>query len=751
VQTPVSSVAEWLATLGLSEYADYFAQSDIDISVLHHLTDQDLKELGVSLGHRRKMLAAIAELVRSASAPCHRAAPPESKRQNEAERRQLSIMFCDLVGSTTLSTRLDPEDLRAVIGAYHRCCTELIEQKGGFVAKYMGDGVLAYFGYPQAHEHDAERAVQAGLALVEAVPQLDTAAGVPLQVRIGIATGLVVVGDLIGAGAAQEQAVVGETPNLAARLQALAEPGAVVIASSTHRLTGGLFEYRDLGAVALKGFGQNVPAWQVLGVGAEESRFEALRATGTPLVARGEEIDLLMRRWQQAKVGNGCVVLLSGEPGVGKSRIAQTIVEGLAGEPHTRLRYFCSPHHQDSPLYPSIAQLKRAAGFRRDDTDEQRLTKLEAVLAQATDDLNEAMPLFADLLCIPIGNRYPPLSLSPQKRKAKTIHAQLAQVEGLAAQQPVLMLFEDVHWSDPTTLEAVEMLIDRIPDLCVLLIITYRPEFPSPWVGRPQVTLLSLGRLPPRQCAEMITQLTGGNALPKEIADQIVDHADGIPLFIEELTKTVVESGLATEAGNRWRLTGYVAPLAIPTTLHDSLLARLDRLAPTRELAQIGAALGRNFSHELISAVAQMPQHQLDDALAQLAHAELIFRRGIPPDAEYTFKHALVQDAAYSTMLRARRQRLHCRIAAVLEGEFPEVERTQPEILAHHCAEASLTEKAIDYYLAASKRATATSNNTEASRHVARARTLLDTLPASARQATELRMRIEIGGWWWSA
>jgi class 3 adenylate cyclase len=566
MRTPMSSVAEWLATLGLSEYADRFAENDVDISVLHLLTDQDLRELGVSLGHRRKMLAAIAELEGAARVASQPAASPESKRQDGAERRQLSVMFCDLVGSTNLSTRLDPEDLRAVIGAYHRCCTELIEQKGGFVAKYMGDGVLAYFGYPHAHEHDAERAVQAGLALVEAAPKLDTAAGVPLQVRIGIATGLVVVGDLIGKGAAQEQAVVGETPNLAARLQALAEPGAVVISSTTRRLIGGLFEYRDLGTVALKGFGENVPAWQVLGAGAAESRFEALRAAGTPLVGRVEEIELLMRRWEQAKAGDGCVVLLSGEPGVGKSRIAETIVERLAGEPHTRLRYFCSPHHQDSPLYPSIAQLKRAAGFRRDDTDEQRLAKLEAVLARATDDLGEAVPLLAHLLGIPTGDRYPPLNLTPQKRKEKTIDAQLAQVKGLAVRQPVLMLFEDVHWSDPTTRESLEMLIDRIPGLRVLLIITFQPEFTSPWVGRSHVTLLSLSRLPPRQCAEMIAHLTGGKPLPKEIADQIVDRTDGVPLFVEELTKTIVESRLVTEAGSGYQATGLVAPMAIPTT-----------------------------------------------------------------------------------------------------------------------------------------------------------------------------------------
>jgi class 3 adenylate cyclase/predicted ATPase len=746
MRTPMSSVAEWLATLGLSEYTDRFAENDIDISVLHLLTDHDLKEIGVSLGHRRKMVAAIAELEGAAArATAQSAATPEPKRQDEAERRQLSVMFCDLVGSTSLSTQLDPEDLRAVIGSYHRCCTELIEQKGGFVAKYMGDGVLAYFGYPHAHEHDAERAVQAGLTLVETVPKLDTTADVPLQVRIGIATGLVVVGDLIGKGAAQEQAVVGETPNLAARLQALAEPGTVVISSTTRRLTGGLFDYRDLGTVALKGFGEKVPAWQVLCAGAAESRFEALRATGTPLVGRAEEIELLMRRWEQAKAGDGCVVLLFGEPGVGKSRIAQTIVERLVGEPHTRLRYFCSPHHQDSPLYPSIAQLTRAAGFRRDDTDEQRLAKLEAVLARATDDPGDTVQLLADLLRIPTGDRYPPLNLTPQKRREKTIRAQLAQVEGLAGRQPVLMLFEDVHWSDPTTRESLDMLINRIPGLRVLLIITFRPEFTSPWVGRSQVTLLSLSRLPPRECAEMIANLTGGTTLPEGIADQIVDRTDGVPLFIEELTKAVVESGELADAGDRYTVTRSPSPLAIPSTLHASLLARLDRLATAREVAQIGAALGRHFSHELISAVAPMPQKQLDDGLAQLVSAELVFRRGAPPDAEYIFKHALVRDAAYGTLLRGARQHLHALIACALEERFPETAETQPELVAHHFTEAGRAERALPWWRRAGERARERSANLEAVRHLSKALDLLGSLPETpSRFEEELVLRMAI-------
>jgi class 3 adenylate cyclase len=471
----MQQIADWLKKLGMSEYSERFAENDIEIDILPELTDHDLERLGVSLGHRRRILRAI----QGDPAQAARQMTPAVPHDN-AECRQLTVMFCDLVGSTALSVKLDPEDLRGIIAGYHRCCTELVERHRGFVARYMGDGVLTYFGYPQAHEHDAERAVRAGLALVEAVQRLETAPGVPLRVRVGIATGLVVVGDLIGAGAAQEQAVVGETPNLAHRLQTLAEPGAVVIESRTRRTTGGLFKYRDLDTVALKGFAQNVSAWQVLGAGATESRFEALRAATTPLIGRVEEIDLLMRRWERAKRGDGGVVLISGEPGIGKSRIAQTIVERVGAEPHTRLRFFCSPHHQDSALYPTITRLERAAGFRREDTAEQRLAKLERVLGQATNDLGDAVPLLAALLSIPTGDHYPPLNLSPQKQKEKTLHALAAQVEGLAAKRPVLMVSEDVHWNDPTSMELLDLAINRVGSLSVLLIITYRPEFLPP-------------------------------------------------------------------------------------------------------------------------------------------------------------------------------------------------------------------------------------------------------------------------------
>jgi len=658
-------VGGWLRKLGLEQYEAAFRENRIDDTVLPRLTAEDLKDLGVGVvGDRRKLLDAIAALRAEASprSPSDALSAIDKAAKDTAERRQVTVMYSDLVGSTALSARMDPEDLREVISTYQNSVAVTVGRFGGFVARYIGDGVLTYFGYPHAHELDAERAVQAGLELVEEVPKLTTVAGVPLQVRVGIATGLVVVGDFLGGGSVQEHDVVGPTPNLAARLQTLAEPGAVVIDSRTWRMTGGLFEYRDLGTVSLKGFGEDAPAWQVLRADATVSRFEALHTTTTPLIGREEEIELLLRRWDQAKRGEGCVVLLSGEPGIGKSRIAQTIVERLNDEPHTRLRYFCSPHHQDSALYPAITQLERAAGFRRDDSDEQRLDKLEALLSRGTTDLSEVVPLFADWLLIPTGDRYPALDLNPEKRKEKTHEVGLAQVEGLAARHPLLMVFEDLHWSDPTTREGLDLLVDRIPALRALVIMTFRPEFTPPWAGRSHVSLVTLNRLPLRQRAEMITHVTRGKILPKEIADQIIDRTDGIPLFIEELTKAVIESGVLTETGDGYRVKGPIAPLSIPTTLHASLLARLDRLAPARKVAQTAAALGRTFSYELISAVATMSKPQLDDALAQLIVAELIFRRGSPPDAEYTFKHALVQDAAYSTLLRSRRLELHSQL-----------------------------------------------------------------------------------------
>ncbi|WP_338696736.1 AAA family ATPase [Bradyrhizobium sp. 26S5] len=735
----MQQIAEWLEKLGLGQYAQRFAENDIDPSVLRDLTDHDLEKIGVSLGHRRKILRAIAEFDEAGPRP----APAP---RTAAERRHLTLMFADLVGSTALSTRLDPEDLQEIMGAYHRCCAEQIEKFGGFVARYMGDGVLAYFGYPRADEDDAERAVCAGLALVAAVAGLDVGPGARLRVRVGIATGLVIVGDLIGDGASQQHEVVGETPNLASRLQALAKPDTVVIDGSTRRLVGGLFEYLALGTVSIRGFSDPVPVWRVMGASAVDSRFEALRVGRTPLLGRDEEIELLMCRWQQIKRGDGSVVLISGEPGIGKSRLAETAVERLSDDPHIRLRRFCSPHHQNSALFPTISQLERAAGFRRDDTDQQRLDKLEALLAEANVDLSEAVPLIADLLSVPIGNRYPPLSLTPQKRKENTLRALLAQLEGLAARRPVLMMFEDVHWIDPTSLDLLDLIVDRVATLRALLVITFRPEFAPVWMGRSHVTQINLGRLPRRQRAEMVMRVTGGKALPQEIAEHIIDRTDGVPLFIEELTKAVIESGMLTDAGDRFDARGPVLRLAIPTSLQASLLARLDRLAPVREVAQIGAALGRSFSHELISAVAAVPLHHVDGALAQLVGAELVFQRGTPPDAEYTFKHALVQDAVYSTLLRGRRQQIHARISTVMESQFPEIVAAQPQLMAHHCAEAGFNEKAVSYRLKAGQQAVARSAMTEAVAQLQKGLELLANMPENCRPVQhELDLQIALG------
>ena len=709
-----------------------FAENGISFAALRHLTDQDLKDIGVLLGHRRIMLAAIQELGTPAAA---QPATVELKPQETAERRQVTVMFSDLVGSTALSARMDPEDLREVISAYQKCVAETVARFDGFVAKYMGDGVLVYFGYPQAHEDDAERAVRAGLELVAAVGALRTHA--PLQTRVGIATGLVVVGDLIGSGASQEQAIVGGTPNLAARLQSIAEPNSVVIADSTRKLVGNLFELQDLGAQDLKGISGPARAWAALRPSSVESRFEALHASGvTELVGREEELDLLLRSWSKAKTGEGQVVLLSGEPGIGKSRLTAALLERIASEPHTRLRYFCSPQRTDSALFPIISQMERAARFAHDDNPQVKLNKLGALLAQSSTPPQHAA-LFAEMLSLPNDGRYPVLELTPQQRRQITLEALCVQVETFARNSPVLMIFEDAHWSDPTSLEAFGRAVDRIASLAVLLVVTFRPEFEPPWIGQPHVTALTLNRLTRREIEAMIDRVAGDKPMPANIRQEIVERTDGIPLFVEEMTKAVLEAE-SQSAAELAAAAISPAAVAVPATLHASLMARLDRLGgPAKEVAQIGAAIGREFSHALLAAVARRREVELHSALDCIVAAGLLFRHGIPPHASYLFKHALVQDAAYGTLLRESRRALHAYIAEALEREFADISELQPDLLARHCAEAGLTEKAANLFGKAGQRSLERSALVEAVSQFTRALSLITALPTTPARRRE--------------
>ncbi len=741
-------IGSWLRTLGLEQYEAAFRDNDVDAALLPSLTADDLRDLGVgSVGHRRRLLSAIAELgEQRTSASAEAAAPPEPGT-NRAERRHLTVMFVDLVGSTELSRGLDPEDMSALIRAYQNTVAGEITRLEGLVAKYMGDGVLAYFGWPAAHEDEAERAIRAGLAITAAVAAMPSPKSHELRARVGIATGTVVVGDLIGEGAAREEAVVGETPNLAARLQERAGAGGVVIAVATRRLVGDLFRLRALGALTLKGFDRPAEAFAVLGEAATEGRFAALRAGRLGrLVGRTQELALLWERWSEARAGEGQVVQLLGEPGIGKSRLLEALRERLDEGAHTRIRYFCSPYHTSSALHPIKAQMVRAAELDRDEPAEAKLAKLERMAILAGQEPTLAVPPVAALLGIPGGDRFPSPDLTPRRQKSLLFEVLLDHLAGLAARQPVVIFYEDLQWIDPTTLELLDLLVGRIERQPILVIATCRPEWAPRWIGHPSCSLLTINRLSRAHAAAIVEDLTRGRELPEPVRAQILARTDGVPLFVEELTRAVLDSDLIDGRTAGLGLRGPLPPLAIPATLHDSLMARLDRLAPVKEVAQTGAVIGREFSFELLAALVSLTEDDLSDALGKLVAADLVLQRGTAPDSTYVFKHALVQDAAYESLLRSRRQVLHARSAQALEERFPDLVRAEPELVARHWANAAMPDKAITYWAMAGQAAVARSATTEAITHFRAALSEIANLPESAeRDVQELAVQRAMG------
>jgi len=665
------------------------------------------------------------------------APPPVALHIADAERRQLTVMFCDLVDSTRLSGQLDPEDLREVVRTYQRTCAEVIQRFDGHIAQLLGDGLLVYFGYPHAHEDDAYRAVRSGLEIVDAVRTLParvaSAHGLHLAVRVGIHTGLVVVGEM-GGGDRQEQLALGETPNIAARLQGVAAPNTVIVSEATTRLTQGFFLCQALGAQELKGLAQPLMVYQILRESGAQTRFEVATNSGlAPLVGRTAEVTLLQERWARAKEGVGQVVLLHGEPGIGKSRLVQVLKDQVADEPHFRWECRCSPYHQHSALYPLIDLLQRILRWQEHTTPSARLSQLEQALGHYRLSLAETVPLVAALLSLPLpDDRYPPLTLTPQQQKHKTLEVILGMLAELAERQPVLFIVEDLHWIDPSTLELLSLLLDQGPTARLLALLTYRPTFHPPWTSRAHITPLALTRLAPVHVETIVVRLTEGKPLPAEVLNHVVAKTDGVPLFVEELTKMVLESGLLTEADGQYRLTGPLPALAIPSTLHDSLMARLDRLAAVKTVAQLGATIGRQFSYALLQTVSPLDEPILQQALQQLVDAELLSCHGLPSQATYLFKHALIQDAAYQSLLRSTRQQYHQRIAQALTEHFPDTAETQPELLAHHYTAASLHEQAIDFWQRAGQRAIQRSAYAEAMAHLTTGIDLLRPLPPTA-------------------
>ena len=722
-QAQMQSISEWLHPLGLDQYIQVFADNDVDLEALCLLTDAELEKLGVSLGHRKKLLKAMAELNDST------AAAPATKLQTSApsplataqrlptdtgERRQLTVLFCDMVGFTELANRVDPEVLQQIIRSYEDACAVCITRYEGYVFQRLGDGIVAFFGYPLAHEGEAERAIRAGLEIIESLSKLDVPDAGHLAVRIGIATGLVVV-------SSAEKGAVGETMNLASRLQAIAQPGSIVVSERVQRLAGGSFDYEGLGKQTLKGIAQSTQAYRIVGVSQAASRFEAATGEGlTPLVGREKEIAMLLERWALAQDGEGQVVLLSGEPGIGKSRILSALRERLEAQDTQTLRYQCSPYYVNSAFWPSIDNFERALKFARDEPPESKLDKLEAVIVTHYDRPLTDVRFIASILSIPCENRYGALTMTPQKHKDETLRTLVDLIEAAARKQPSVMLFEDAHWADPSTLEVLDLLIDRVRSIPMLIVLTHRSEFQSRWGAHGHVIALNLSKLTRAQSAAMVSRVAGAKALPSDLIEQILTKTDGVPLFVEELTKSILESGELKEIGDRYEYVGPADSITIPATLRDSLMARLDRVVRAKEVAQVGAAIGREFSYALLAAVAQAPRAQLDDALEQLTQSGLVFRRGRPPEVVYTFKHALVQDAAYDSLLKSQRLELHARIAHAIEEQFPQIRELEPELLAQHFNRAGMQEQAADLWLRAGSTALARSALADAITHLTR-------------------------------
>ena len=738
----MNSIEEWLESVHLGEYAARLAEHEITLDDLPHLTEEDIDGLGLPIGPRRRLAVAIQKLITGTGTGTGGAGsrPGSDTGPFKSERRQLTVMFCDLVGSTAIAGKLDPEELLELMQTYRTACTDVVTRYDGYVAQYLGDGLMVYFGWPAAHEDDAERAVRAALEMVRGVKEIRAAQA--LAVRIGIATGQVVVGETSPDDIPEGKLAVGKTPNLAARLQALAGLDQIVIAPTTRRLLADAFDLTDLGEHRLKGFADPVLAWRVDGARRTGGRFEAAHGDAmAPLVGRDEERSLLLRRWQQARSGEGQVVLIGGQAGIGKSRLTEGLREAIT-EPHAVLHYQCSPYHLHSPLYPFIEQLEASAGFTRDDPTDARLDKLEAALLGSAEATDRA-PLLAALLSLPT-DRYPALDLSPQRRKERTLDALAGEVEALGRRRPLLMIVEDVHWIDPTSEELLDLLVSRIPDLPALAVMTYRLEYSPAWVGQPTVTTLTLNRLGRDQGAQLIGMLTGGRALPSEVREEILARTDGVPLFVEEVTKSVLESGLLRAENGHYVLQGPLAELAIPASLRDSLMARLDRLGPGKAVAQIGACIGREFSHELLAHVSIDADEPLQASLDRLLEAGMVTRRDLPADTTYTFKHALVQDAAYESLLKRQRRGLHARIAQVLETEFTD-RVTSPEALAHHHPQAGHLTAAIPLWRKAGTLAVERVALQEALAHFRQGLELIDQLPPSGFKISCFPIKIKKG------